>query len=459
MRGARNGPVALSKNKSGMKVLVVGGGGREHALCWKIAQSPKVSEVICAPGNPGMDGVARVVGVKADDVDGLVTLAKGEGVELVIVGPEAPLVLGLADRLRAEGIDVFGPGADGARLEGSKAFTKELLERHRIPTGMSRQFDRSGLAKSYLETVTDWPVVVKADGLAGGKGVFICEDARSAVRAVDRVMEERSLGDAGERIIIEEFLKGEETSVHAITDGQTILILEPVMDHKQVGDGDTGPNTGGMGVYSPVTSLTKRVLRQIEQRVLVPVIHALRREGIEFRGVLFAGLMITDSGPQVLEFNVRFGDPEMQAIARRFQSDLVPYLQAAAKGDLSSVEPPQWNTDSCVGVVGAAEGYPDTPRIGDPIEGLDAANAVDNVVVFHAGTREEDGRIVTAGGRVVCVTSLSKDLEAAREAAYAGYDALKWDGKFCRRDIGTRQEARQDREDAPADDEPATRSV
>ena len=382
-------------------------------------------------------------------------------VELVIDGRPvtAPAGTSVLRAAREAGIDVFGPGADGARLEGSKVFTKELLERHRIPTGMSRQFDRSGLAKSYLETVTEWPVVVKADGLAGGKGVFVCEDHKSAVRAVDRVMEERSLGEAGARIMIEEFLKGEETSVHAITDGQTILILEPVMDHKQVGEGDTGPNTGGMGVYSPVTSLTKRVLRQIEQRVLVPTIHALRREGIEFRGVLFAGLMITDSGPQVLEFNVRFGDPEMQAIARRFKSDLVPYLQAAARGDLSSVEPPHWENGSCVGVVGAAEGYPDTPRTGDPIHGLEEADAIDDVVVFHAGTKREEGQIVTSGGRVVCVTSLADDLEKAREAAYAGYDALKWDGKFCRRDIGTRQEARRERDDATSDDPSTVRPL
>lgn len=436
-----------------MKVLVVGGGGREHALCWKIAQSPLVDEVICAPGNPGIAEVARVVPIGANEVDELVTFAKREGVKLVIVGPEDPLCAGIADKLRAVGIDVFGPGASGARLEGSKIFSKELLERHRIPTGMYRQFDRSGIAKSYLETVTDWPVVVKADGLAGGKGVFICEDSKAACRAIDQVMEQRTLGSAGEKVVIEEFLQGEETSIHAITDGETILILEPVMDHKQVGEADTGPNTGGMGVYSPVSSLSRRVLRQVEQRVLVPMIHALRREGIEFRGVLFAGLMVTDSGPRVLEFNVRFGDPEMQAIVRRFQEDLVPYLQATARGKLNEVEPPNWDSRACVGVVAAADGYPTSARTGDLILGLDEAEAGEDVVIFHGGTKLDDEQLVTSGGRVLCVTSLGDDLEAARESAYEAYDAVTWDGKFCRRDIGARQEAKRELEEQNSEDD------
>lgn len=441
-----------------MKVLVVGGGGREHALCWKIAQSPLVDEVICAPGNPGIAEVARVVPIGANDVDELVTFAKREGVKLVIVGPEDPLVAGIADKLRDAGIDVFGPGKSGARLEGSKIFSKELLERHRIPTGMYRQFDRSGIAKSYLETVTDWPVVVKADGLAGGKGVFICEDSKAACRAVDQVMEQRTLGSAGEKVVVEEFLQGEETSIHAITDGETILILEPVMDHKQVGEADIGPNTGGMGVYSPVSSLSRRVLRQVEQRILVPMIHALRREGIEFRGVLFAGLMMTDGGPRVLEFNVRFGDPEMQAIVRRFKEDLVPYLQATARGKLSEVDPPNWDSRACVGVVAAADGYPTAARTGDLILGLDEAGAGEDVVIFHGSTRMDDEQLVTSGGRVLCVTSLGEDLEAARESAYAAYDTVVWDGKFCRRDIGAREEAKRELEEQNSEDDPAVSS-
>ena len=391
-----------------MKVLVVGGGGREHALCWKIAQSPEVTEVLCAPGNPGTAEIGRNCAVNANDVPGMVALAKAEGVGLVVIGPEDPLVAGMADKLRAEGFDVFGPDRKGAQLEGSKAFSKELLERHRIPTGMYRQFDRSGMAKSYLETVSEWPVVVKADGLAAGKGVFVCEDQKEACRAVDRIMEERTLGAAGERVVIEEFLVGEEVSVHAITDGQAILILEPVMDHKQVGEGDTGPNTGGMGVYSPVPTLSKRVLRQIEQRVLVPTIHALRREDIEFRGVLFAGLMITESGPRVLEFNVRFGDPETQAICRRLEADLVPYLRATAQGKLSDMDPPEWDSRSCVGVIAAAEGYPDAARKGDPIRGIQAAESREEVVVFQAGTAQDGAEVVTSGGRVLCVSAMGK---------------------------------------------------
>ena len=425
-----------------MKVLVVGSGGREHALCWKIAQSPLKPEIVCAPGNPGTAKLARNVAIEAKDVAGLLKLATKEKPDLVVVGPEDPLVAGLADKLRDAGFAVFGPGANGARLEGSKVFSKELLERHRISCAQDRVFDRSGTAKSYLENCTQWPQVIKADGLAGGKGVFICHDARRACQAVDSLMEKKTLGSAGQRIVIEEFLQGEEASVLAITDGATILILEPVQDHKQVGEGDTGPNTGGMGVYSPVATLNRRIQRQIEQHVLVPTIHALRREEIEFRGLLFVGLMMTDGGPRVLEYNVRFGDPECQALVRRMKSDLLPILLAAAKGDLASVEPPEWDERVCVGVVAAAEGYPATVRKGDVIEGLDEANAVDEVVVFHAGTSSSGGKIVTSGGRVLCITALGKDLGEARERAYRAYDKLRYAGKFCRRDIGSRHASR-----------------
>ncbi len=429
-----------------MKVLVVGGGGREHALCWKIARSEALTELLCAPGNAGTARLARNVDVAADDVEGLVRLAQGEAVDLVVVGPEDPLTAGLADRLRAAGIACFGPGEAGARLEGSKAFAKEILERYRIPTAQWRQFDRSGLAKTYLESLTLWPQVVKADGLAAGKGVFICHDAREACRAVDRIMEEKILGEqAGERVIVEEFLQGEETSVLAITDGEAICVLEPVVDHKQVGEGDSGPNTGGMGVYSPAPSLSRRLLRQIEQRIVVPAIHALRREEIDFRGVLYAGLMITESGPKVLEFNVRFGDPETQAIVRRFRSDLLPYLAATARGRLVEMDPPEWDPRFVVGVVAASEGYPGPVRKGDPIRGIEEAERREEVVVFHAGTAEKDGRLVTAGGRVLCVTAMGETIEEARASAYAAYDDIEWAGKFCRRDIGARIEARRER--------------
>jgi phosphoribosylamine--glycine ligase len=428
-----------------MKVLVVGGGGREHALCWKLSRSPELSELLCAPGNGGTAQVARNVDVAADDVPGLLRLVEAEGVDLVVVGPEDPLVAGLADELRERGVDVFGPGRRGAELEGSKGAAKDLLERHRIPTAMARRFDRSGPAKAYLETCTVWPQVVKADGLAAGKGVVVCQDLQEATRAVDRMMEERRLGGAGERILIEEFLEGEEASVLAITDGEAILVLEPVVDHKAVGEGDTGPNTGGMGVYSPAPSMSKRLLRQIEQRIVIPSIHALRREEIDFRGVLYVGLMITDQGPRVLEYNVRFGDPEMQAIARRFQGDLLPVLRATARGELSSIDPPEWDERFVVGVVAASEGYPESYRKGDRISGIERAEELDDVVVFQAGTAIKDGELVTSGGRVLCVTGMGETIEAAREAAYGAYDRIEWAGKFCRRDIGARVEGRKER--------------
>ncbi|MBK7876657.1 MAG: phosphoribosylamine--glycine ligase [Planctomycetes bacterium] len=425
-----------------MKILVVGSGGREHALCWKIAQSPLQPELLCAPGNVGTAELGRNVAVAANDVPGLVKLALAEKVDLVVIGPEEPLVLGLADQLRAAGVLAFGPGAKGARIEGSKAYSKELLERHRIPCAADRRFDRSGTAKSYLESCTQWPQVVKADGLAAGKGVFICADARAACQAVDDLMEKKSLGSAGHRVVIEEFLGGEEASVLAITDGETILILEPVQDHKRVGDGDTGPNTGGMGIFSPIANLTRRLQRQIEQRVLVPTVHALKREEIEYRGTLFTGLMMTEAGPRVLEFNARFGDPETEALMRRMKSDLVPILVATAKGELASIEPPEWDEQPCVGVVLAAEGYPGTIRKGDAIRGLEDAAKVEGVVVFHAGTaRSLRGDVVTAGGRVLCVTAVGKDMEEARARAYEACDKIQYDGKLHRKDIGVKKPA------------------
>ena len=433
-----------------MKVLVVGSGGREHALAWKIATSPLVEEVLCAPGNAGTAAVGRNAPVAANDLDGLVALAKDERVGLVVIGPEDPLCAGLADRLADAGILAFGPGAEAAQLEGSKVFTKEFLERHRIPTAAYRRFDRAGAAKSYLETLTQWPQVVKADGLAAGKGVFVCQDVREACTVVDAVMEERKLGIAGAEIVVEEFLAGRELSVHVVTDGRTLLLLEPVQDYKQVGEGDVGPNTGGMGIYSPVPFVTQRLMRQIEQRVLLPTLHALQVEGITYRGTLFAGLMVTEAGPTVLEYNCRFGDPETQAIVRRMRSDLVPYLVAAAEGRLEEMDPPEWDRRSCVGVVAAAEGYPGSYEKGAAITGLDEAARVEEAVAFHAGTRLDEGQVLTNGGRVLCMTALGDDLEAARERAYASYDAVRWGGKFCRRDIGL---PRATRTEEPSEDE------
>lgn len=423
-----------------MKVLVVGSGGREHALCWKMSQSALVDEVLALPGNPGTAAVGRnVSGVDPEDVAGVVRVAREEGVELAVIGPEGPLCVGLADGLREAGIAVFGPGKAGAQLEGSKLFAKELLDRHRIPTGAWRRFDRAGAAKDYLENLKVWPVVIKADGLAAGKGVFVVPDATEACHVVDQVMEERQLGEAGGEILIEEFLVGQEVSIHVVTDGTTLLLLDPVEDHKQVGEGDTGPNTGGMGVASPVAWLGRRLMRQIEQQVLIPMLHALRIEGIPYQGLLYAGLMITDGGPKVLEFNCRFGDPETQAIMRRFKSDLVPYLVAAAKGSLDAEAPPEWDKRHCVGVVMCAEGYPGQYKKGDVILGIDRAEELgQEVVVFQAGTRADGPDLLTNGGRVLCVTALGDGVDAARAEAYGAVERIRWDGAFCRKDIGKR---------------------
>ncbi len=419
-----------------MKVLVVGSGGREHALCWKIAKSKMVDEVLCAPGNAGTAEVARNVAVQATDVERILAVVRRENVGLVVIGPETSLDVGLADTLREAKVPVFGPGLKGAKLESSKVYSKDLMERHRIPTASSRSFDRSGAAKGYLENCDIWPQVVKADGLAAGKGVYVCQDLEEGRAAVDAIMEEKRYGDSGTRILIEEFMKGQEASVFAIIDGRTILILETVQDHKQVGEGNKGPNTGGMGVLSPMGEINARLHRQIEQRVLIPTVHAMRQEGIDFHGVLFVGLMMTEGGPRVVEYNVRFGDPETQALVRRWKSDIVPVLLACAKGELEKVTPPEWDGRPCVGVVAAAGGYPDEYRKGDVISGLPQANQVEDVVVFHAGTAEKDGEIVTAGGRVLCITAMGADVDAARANAYEAYDKIRWEDKFARRDIG-----------------------
>ncbi len=419
-----------------MKVLVVGSGGREHALCWKIAKSKMVDEVLCAPGNAGTALVARNVAVQATDVERILAVVRRENGGLVVIGPETSLDVGLADTLREAKVPVFGPGIKGARLESSKVYSKDLMERHRIPTASSRTFDRSGAAKGYLENCDTWPQVVKADGLAAGKGVYVCQDLEEGRAAVDAIMEEKRHGSSGTRILVEEFMEGQEASVFAIIDGRTILILETVQDHKQVGEGNKGPNTGGMGVLSPMGEINTRLHRQIEQRVLIPTVHAMRQEGIDFHGVLFVGLMMTEGGPRVVEYNVRFGDPETQALVRRWKSDIVPVLLACAKGELEKVSAPEWDGRPCVGVVAAAGGYPDEYRKGDVISGLRQAEEVDDVVVFHAGTEEEDGEIVTAGGRVLCITAMGADVDTARSNAYEAYDKIRWEDKFARRDIG-----------------------
>jgi len=421
-----------------MKVLVVGGGGREHALCWKIAQSPRVKQLHCAPGNAGIAQIAECHAIAATDLDGIVGLAQSRRIDLVVVGPEDPLCLGLVDRLTERGIAAFGPTAAAAAIEGSKAFCKDLLRRHRVPTPGFRTFEDPKYALAYLETLEEYPVVIKASGLAAGKGVTICEHAEQARTVAQELMKHRKLGEAGATIVVEEFVRGPEVSVLAITDGQAIMPLEPARDHKRLKDGDLGPNTGGMGAVCPVT-LPPRMRQQVDQQILLPVVHAMNREGRPFKGVLYAGLMMTAKGPVVLEFNARFGDPETQAVLPRIEDDLLPYLEAAAKGTLEKLEGPRFDRRVSVSVVAASEGYPEKPETGRPIRGLDAASGTEGVHIFHAGTKRSGENVVTTGGRVLAVTALGDSVEEARSKAYTAMDKIDFVGKQVRRDIALKE--------------------
>lgn len=421
-----------------MKVLVVGGGGREHALCWKIAKSPKVTKVLCAPGNAGIARIAECCPVAAADIDGLVALAQREKPDLVVVGPEDPLCAGLVDEMEKREFRLFGPSKAAAEIEGSKSFCKDLLRRHRVPTPGFRLFDDANFAISYLDTVDVFPVVVKASGLAAGKGVSICNDRREAADTVKKMMEFGQFGEAGSRVVIEEFIRGQEVSVLALTDGSAILPLDPARDHKRLKDGDEGPNTGGMGVICPA-ALHHRVRVQIEQQVLLPVVHAMNREGRRFKGVLYAGLIIGPKGPMVLEFNARFGDPEAEAILMRFADDIVPYLEAVADGTLEKMEGPHFDPRVCVTVVAASEGYPEKPETGRPIGGLEDVVEDDALQVFHAGTKRKDGQIVTSGGRVLAVSALGVDFQEARMRAYGALEKVQFVGMQVRHDIGLRE--------------------
>lgn len=421
-----------------MKVLVVGSGGREHALCWKIAQSPLLEELLCAPGNPGTSRLARNVDVSAGDLYGIVRLAQSEEVDLVVIGPEDPLCAGLADLLTDAGILCFGPSAKAAEIEGNKAFCKELMERHRIPTAGFTVFSDARWARQELENREVWPVVVKAAGLAAGKGVFICHTVEEGTSALQRLAE-GEFGAAGKQIVVEDFLEGEEVSVLLLTDGRTLIPLAPCQDHKRLSDGDQGPNTGGMGAVCPTPALSERGSAQVETQVLVPSVHALASEGRRFRGVLYAGLMLTDSGPRVLEFNARFGDPECQPLLMRMKSDLLPYLRATAKGELEGMDAPEWDDRVAVGVVAAAPGYPEAPVKGAVVEGLDEIAAEEDLEVFQAGTAlDGDGRVVVSGGRVLCVTALGADTQEARDRAYAALETVRFEGMHVRTDIAER---------------------
>ncbi|WP_373048220.1 phosphoribosylamine--glycine ligase [Vulgatibacter sp.] len=424
-----------------MKVLVVGGGGREHALCWKIAQSPRCSELLCAPGNPGIAKVARLVPVAAEDVDGLVRLAKEEAIDLVVVGPEKPLSLGLADALAEAGIRCFGPSRAAAEMESSKAFAKGIMERAGIPTAAFGVFEDPAEAKAFAANHAG-RVAVKADGLAAGKGVVVTETQPDAEAAIDEMLVGRAFGSAGARVVIEEKLEGEEASVIALVDGERFVVLAPAQDHKRVGEGDTGPNTGGMGAYSPTPAMKDADLQIVADRVLGPAVRQLRAEGRPFRGALYAGLMMTAQGPKVIEFNARLGDPETQPILARLESDLLPALDAAARGDLRGVEL-SFSPKPALTVVLAAAGYPGSVRTGDPVEGLDAVEEDADLVVFHAGTKADGGRVVTSGGRVLGVTARGKDLGEARAKAYAACEKIHFAGMQLRRDIAHRAFAKE----------------
>ena len=419
-----------------MRVLVVGSGGREHALAWAIAASPLVDRLYCAPGNAGIAEDAECVPIRVMDFLAIIAFCKKKAIDLVVVGPEAPLVAGLVDALEGEGIAAFGPSAAAAALEGSKAFAKDLCAGAGIPTAAYRRFRDPTVAKAYI-VERGAPLVVKADGLAAGKGVVVAMDLDAACQAVDAALVGRRFGGAGMEIVVEDFLEGEEVSFFALSDGKDALPLAAAQDHKQLGEGDTGPNTGGMGAYSPARPLTPALEGQVMDRIILPAMAAMREQGRAFKGVLYAGLMLTAAGPMLLEYNVRFGDPEAQVLMMRLISDPLPALLAARDGILRQVDL-RWHADPALCVVMAAKGYPDEPARGSEIRGLDAAGADPAVKIFHAATRRDGGRVLADGGRVLGVTARGGDLGQARARAYAAIDRIDWPEGFCRRDIGRR---------------------
>lgn len=421
-----------------MKVLVVGGGGREHALCWKIGQSPLVDQVYCAPGNAGTKAVAENVDIGVGDLEGLCRFAKDQAIDLTVVGPEDPLCEGIVDVFRSAGLKVFGPDKAGAEIEGSKAFARDLCKRNRIPSPSYWKYDDVNHASAFLENRGEGPIVVKASGLAAGKGVILCKDKDEARAALRVCMESDAFGAAGDLVVLEEFLEGTELSVMTLTDGHTIIPFEPAKDHKAAYDGDKGPNTGGMGAVSPVASLSSRIKTQIEDTVLLPAVHGLKCEERDYRGFLYAGLMLTGNGPKVLEFNCRLGDPETQPLLMRLKSDLVPYLMHTVEGTLEQLEAPIWDERTAVCVVAASGGYPGPYDKAVPISGVEGIECGDDLQVFHAGTGTKNGELVTAGGRVLSVCALGDDVDEARRRAYAAMEKIEFLGKHCRSDIPVR---------------------
>jgi len=417
-----------------MKVLVVGGGGREHALVWKIAQSPKVSKIYCAPGNAGVSEQATLVPIKANDLNGLLNFAFREKIDLTIVGPEEPLTKGIVDLFESKGLTIFGASQKAAELEGSKAFAKEMMKKYRIPTSLYEIFDDPKKARDYVRK-QGAPIVVKADGLAAGKGVILCKTVEEALKSVDQIMVEKIFGEAGNRVVVEEYLVGEEASYIAFTDGKAILAMASSQDHKQVFDGDQGPNTGGMGAYSPAPVVTDEVHEKIIEKILRPIIQGMGEEGRPYKGVLYAGLMIHEGHPKVLEFNARFGDPETQPVLMRMKGDIIPILGACIEGNLSRYKI-EWDSRAAVCVVMASKGYPGDYEKGEPISGLKEVSQMEDIFVFHAGTALKDGQMSTNGGRVLGVTGLGKDIPRAIERTYQAVQKISWQGVHYRKDIG-----------------------
>jgi phosphoribosylamine---glycine ligase len=428
-----------------MKVLVVGSGGREHALVWKLSQNKKVSEIFCAPGNAGISEMATNIDISASDIDGLADFARKENIYLTVVGPEVSLTLGIVDSFQAKGLRIFGPDQKAAILEGSKVFTKDLMEKYGIPSGTYKVFTDREEAHSYLDLI-EAPIVVKADGLAAGKGVILAETIIEAKKAVDQIMEEKAFGDAGNQVVIEEFLVGEEASFIAFTDGKTVLPLPTSQDHKAVFDGDKGPNTGGMGAYSPAPVVTEAMHKQVMEQVMYPTIKAMEAEGRPYKGMLYAGLMIHEGKSKILEFNCRFGDPEAQPLLMRLNTDLVDILDAVIDERLDEITL-DIDPRPTICVVMASGGYPGSYEKGKAISGLDAAAGVKDTFVFHAGTALQDGNFVNVGGRVLGITSLGETLQDAIDKAYKAVEMIQWDGCYFRRDIG--QKALRRREEGP----------
>lgn len=423
-----------------MNVLLIGSGGREHALAWAISASPLLTKLYCAPGNGGIEEVAECVPLAVADHTTVIRFCKDNDIGFVIVGPEAPLVAGFVDDLTTAGIKCFGPSQAAARLEGSKGFTKDLCREFNIPTGAYGRFKDPASAKAYLANQS-LPIVIKADGLAAGKGVTIAETTADAEAAIDDCFS-GAFGKAGEEVVVEEFLRGEEASVFALVDGKHTRALVAAQDHKRVGDGDTGPNTGGMGAYSPAPVMTDEMMRRAMDEIIRPTVAAMEKRGTPFTGVLYAGLMIGPDGPKLIEYNVRFGDPEMQVLVMRNKSDMLAALLATADGVLDTFDL-RWRDDAALSVVMAANGYPGTPQTGTEIKGLAEAGEVDGVEIFHAGTKRDGSRIIANGGRVLNVTARGKTVAQAQERAYAAIAKIDWPGGFCRKDIGWRAIARE----------------